>query len=361
MFNDLSLRANYGQTGSQDGLNDNSPVTTIITNPSNPSQVKIIWQGNDQLKWETVNTTGAGVDFAILNSRISGTVDYFFTKRTNILAFLPVPGGFSASAYYFANLPGYVENKGWELSLNLKPVKTSKFAWDVNYNMTLVKNKLKNFNLAPLNTGAVSGQGLTGAYAQTLRNNYPLFTFSMPVFAGFDKDGYQTFANGDPGDKLLGSALPTFFAGLTNTFTYGNLSASVFINTVRGFYLYNNTANGFFLKGSVLTAHNATRETGTSVENPINPGSVSTRFLEKGDFVRISNINLSYAFNVKSKTIRSFSVYASGQNLALFTKYSGLDPEVNVNKEIGGIPSRGFDYAGYPRPRVFTLGVNLGF
>jgi TonB-dependent starch-binding outer membrane protein SusC len=72
-------------------------------------------------------------------------------------------------------------------------------------------------------------------------------------------------------------------------------------------------------------------------------------------------VNLSYNFNLKSKTIRSFSVFISGQNLALLTNYSGIDPEVNVDKQISGVPSRGFDYTQYPRPRVITLGVNLAF
>jgi iron complex outermembrane receptor protein len=72
-------------------------------------------------------------------------------------------------------------------------------------------------------------------------------------------------------------------------------------------------------------------------------------------------MNLSYAFNLNNKTIRSLSVFASGQNLALFSNYSGIDPEVNVDKSINGIPSRGFDYTQYPKPRVITLGVNVGF
>lgn len=116
------------------------------------------------------------------------------------------------------------------------------------------------------------------------------------------------------------------------------------------------------LRGSVKTAHNITYAVANSPEDPINPGSVSTRFLEKGDFVRIANVNLSYTFNMKPKSsVKSLSVFASGQNLALFTNYSGLDPEVNVDKNMNGYPSRGFDYVGYPKARTFTFGVNLGF
>lgn len=209
-------------------------------------------------------------------------------------------------------------------------------------------------------TGAVNGQGLSGAYAQTIQNDYPLFTFKMPVFMGYDADGFAIYDKGSQ-DQLLGSALPEFTAGLTNSFTFGKWSASIFFNASTGFYVYNNTANALFLKGSIKTAHNLTYESAFSDEDPINPGSVSTRFLEKGDFVRLSNATVSYTFALNSKRITSLSAFVSGQNLALWTDYSGLDPEINVDHSIGGVPSRGFDYAGYPKARTFTIGINMGF
>jgi iron complex outermembrane receptor protein len=276
------------------------------------------------------------------------------------LFFAPTPGGFAPTSNWFINLPGYVINKGWEVSFGAKIIKGKNFTWDANVNMTFVKNELRNMEF-PVITGGVSGQGLTGAYAQTFTNGQPLFTWSMPVFRGFDGNGNARYENGSQ-NQLVGSAIPKFFAGLTNNFTLGNWSLSVFANTVTGYHVYNNTANALFLKGSLRNGRNVTNTAGTSAENPFNPGSVSTRFLEKGDFIRISNVNLSYAFNLKnSKMIKSLSVYASGQNLALFTKYTGIDPEVNVDKNINGVPSRGFDYTNYPRPRVVTFGVNLGF
>jgi len=358
IFSDLSIRANFGILGSQDGLGaydaynqqrtyfDNSGVATSF-----------IHQGNPKLKWEQAQTTGAGIDFALFNNRLSGTVEYYSTKRKDLLFFGPVPGGFSATAYYFSNLPGYVLNTGVEASLNYNIIQNRKFTWSVNYNMTFLKNEVKDLNIV-VNTGAVSGQGLSGAYAQTIKDGYPLFTWKMPVFQGFDKDGYALYRGGD---ELVGSALPKFMAGLTNNFTYGKLSASVFLNAQTGFYVYNNTANALLLKGSLNTAHNVDRATAESNENPINPGSVSTRFLEKGDFLRIANATLNYTFDVKSKAIKTLSAFVSGQNLALFTGYSGLDPEVNVDKQIGGYPSKGFDYVGYPKSRAFTLGINVGF
>jgi TonB-dependent starch-binding outer membrane protein SusC len=361
VFSDFSIRANYGIIGSQDGLGAYDAVDlqqTWIGN-SGSNETVFVHQGNKKLKWEQAATTGVGIDFAILNNRLSGTVDYYYTKRENLLFFGPVPGGFSATSYYFQNLPGFVINKGLEFSLNYNVIKGKKFSWDVNYNMTFLHNELKDFTVK-VNTGEVSGQGLSGAYAQTFANGRSLFTWKMPEFLGYDGNGFARYADG-AADKLQGSALPQFTAGLTNSFTLGKWSASVFLNSSTGFYLYNNTANAVFLKGSIKTAHNVTYAVANSPESPINPGSVSTRFLEKGDFLRIANANLSYAFNVKNKTIKSLSVYASGQNLALFTKYSGLDPEINVDKQINGVPSRGFDYVGYPKSRAVTFGINVGF
>ena len=311
------------------------------------------------MKWEEATTTGAGLDFTVAGNRLSGSVDYYNTKRKNLIFFGPVPGGFSASSNYFSNLPGFVRNTGWEFSLNYQALKSRKFTWDVSYNMTFLHNELSDFNVV-VNTGAVNGQGLSGAYAQTFANGYPLFTWKMPVFQGFDGNGDARYANGNQ-DQLLGSALPTFTAGLTNNFALDRWSASIFMNSSRGFYVYNNTANALFLKGSIKTAHNVTYAVANSPEDPINPGSVSSRFLEKGDFIRLSNANLSYNFKIKSKAIKSLSASISGQNLFLITDYSGLDPEINVDHQINGVPSRGFDYAGYPKARTVTFGINLGF
>lgn len=316
-------------------------------------------QENEKLKWEQATTTGLGLDFATINNRLSGTVDYYHTRRKNILFYGPTPGGFSATSNYYSNLPGYVLNKGFEFGLTYQAIKSNNFNWTVAYNMTFIKNKVVDFGHF-IKTGAVHGQGLSGAYAQTILDGYPLFTWKMPTFIGFDGNGDARYANGGK-DELQGSALPRFLAGLTNSFTLGRWNASVFVNTVKGFYVYNNTANALFLKGSVKTAHNITYAVANSAEDPINPGSVSTRFLEKGDFVRISNASFGYSFDIKSKVIKSLSLNASGQNLALFTKYSGLDPEVNLDKNINGVPSRGFDYAGYPKSRTFTLGISMGF
>ena len=357
VFNDFSVRANYGTVGNQEFPN----YASLAIQQTILGSSTVISNSNPNLKWETTTTTGVGLDFALFNNRLKGTIDYFHksTKDLLFLASYPQP---AASANRWVNLPGNVINRGWEFGLDLQVVRRNKgsFSWDINYNMTFLKNSVENFGQNVVVTGAVNGQGLTGAYAQTIVNGSPLFTWKMPVFLGFDGNGNARYANGAQ-DALLGSALPTFTAGLTNNFTWKRWSASIFMNQVKGNYIYNNTANALFLKGSLKTAHNVTYAVANSNEDPINPGSVSSRFLEAGDFIRLSNASLSYSFNIKSTVIKSLSASLSGQNLFVITNYSGLDPEVNVDHQLNGVPSRGFDYAGYPKARTFSLGLNIGF
>jgi TonB-dependent starch-binding outer membrane protein SusC len=362
IFSEFSVRANWGKIGSQDNIGDYASVNltqTWVTDATGAIRTDNINTANPDLKWEESTTTGVGLDWSTKNKRLSGTIDYFKTDRKNVIVFTQVPGGFSGVGNWYANLPGVVTNTGLEFSLNAVPVKSNNFTWDVNYNMTFLKNNIKGINV-PINTGEVNGQGLSGAYAQTIRSGYPLFSWVMPVFTGFDANGLALYEKG-ASDQVLGSALPTFIMGITNNFNYRRWNASIFLNAATGFYVYNNTANALFLAGSLNTAHNIDYKSLRAGENFLNPGSVSSRFLEKGDFLRVSNLLIGYDFKIKNKYIKNLNASISGQNLALFTNYSGLDPEVNVNKGLNGSPSRGFDYAGYPKARTWTLGFNIGF
>jgi TonB-linked SusC/RagA family outer membrane protein len=368
VFDDLSLRLNYGQTGNQEfppyasqalSRYDLDPARspTIITNAS------------PNLKWETTTSYGAGLDFAIFNSRLTGTLDYFYRTTKNLL-FLQEYAQPSASARRFVNLPGNVINSGAEIGLTFQAVQGKDFNWEILYNATYVKNNVKNFGSRVVITGDINGQGLTGAYSQTIRDGYPLGSFSIPVFTGYDANGISTYQNNGL-SAIVGSGIPKFNTGLTNNFTYKKFSASIFINGSTGFYVYNNTANAYFLKGSLKNGRNVTYDAANSPENPLNSGSVSTRFLEKGDFARLSNVTVSYLFPTgKMKGIKTLRIGLSGQNLLLITGYSGLDPEVNTNHgrlPVGitdpayAIPSRGIDYTAYPNARTFTLSLNAGF
>jgi len=360
IFSNFDARLNYGSTGNQEFP---AYASLAIQSRDFNGNTSVNTNSNPNLKWETTTTAGLGIDFTMFNGRLNGTVDYFQKSTKDLLFLISYPQP-AASADRWVNLPGTVENTGWEFSLDyqlVRPAYKGAFGWDVAYNMSFLKNNVTGFGSTVVNTGGVNGQGLSGAYAQTIRDGSPLFTFVMPTFLRFDAYGNGVYANGAK-DELQGSALPTFNAGLTNSFSYKKLTASVFFNAVTGFYVYNNTANALLLKGSLKTAHNVTRDIIYNIENSINPGNVSSRFLEKGDYIRLANASIAYAVDVKPGSfIKGLNLTLSGQNLALFSKYSGLDPEVNVDHSLNGVPSRGFDYTATPRARTITLGINARF
>lgn len=149
--------------------------------------------------------------------------------------------------------------------------------------------------------------------------------------------------------------------GFTNNFKYKNFDASIFFNGVFGNYIYNNTANAFFTQGSFTNGRNVTKNVIGNGEGGLNAPDVSTRFLEKGDFVRLQNLSLGYRVKTQSKNISNLRVFVTGQNLFVITNYSGQDPEVNTNKSLNGIPSAGIDYTAYPRARTWTVGASISF
>ncbi|MGF7041390.1 SusC/RagA family TonB-linked outer membrane protein [Mucilaginibacter lappiensis] len=358
IFDDLSLRLNYGQTGNQDYPSYASIALRQLNylGTSNPPQNA----DNPDLKWETQTAYGAGIDFTILNGRLTGTIDYFNKSQKDILFFQDIAAP-AATARFWTNLPGNVRNKGVEVGLNFQAIQGSVFSWDISYNMTFIKNRIENFGNRNVITGNIDGQGLSGAYAQFFGNNYPLYSFNVPNYSGLDANGFGIYPQGIDVSTPQGSPLPKFTAGLTNSFTYKNFSLSFFLTGATGFYLYNNTANAFFYKGNLVSGRNVTKEVAATNENPLNSAEVSTRFLEKGDFLRLSNATVGYTFPVKGKTIKSLRVSLTGQNIFLITSYSGLDPEVNTDKQRDNVPSRGIDYTPYPKARTFTLGLNAGF
>lgn len=358
IFDDLGLRLNYGQTGNQD-YPSYASIALRQRNYLGDANPPLNFP-NPDLKWETQTAYGAGIDFTILKGRLSGTLDYFNKSQKDLLFYQDVAQPATANKIW-TNLPGSVENKGFELGLNFQAVQGQKFGWDIAYNMTIIKNVIKNFGSRNVITGNIDGQGLSGAYSQFFSNGYPLYTFNIPNYNGLDANGFGIYPQGIDVSSPQGSPIPKFTAGLTNNFTYGNFNFSFFLNAATGFYIYNNTANAFFYKGNLVSGRNVTTDVAASNENPLNSGEVSTRFLEKGDFLRLSNASLGYAFPLKSSAFKTLRVSLTGQNIFLITNYSGLDPEINTDKQRDNVPSRGIDYTAYPKARTFTIGLNASF
>lgn len=369
LFTDLSLRASYGLTGNQaiphNVYDQRYRYSDYIINESGDKAegggLSSVSFNNPDLKWESTSSFNIGIDFGILKGRLSGSID-FYEKHTRNLLFNVITAQPAPTPFAWKNLNTDIQNSGIEISLNGTIVDKTALGWEVLFNAGYNKNRVKDLE-GVYDTGGIDGQGLSGAFCQRIAAGHPLFAYFIRPFGGYDADGNATYPEGDfqqflPDDK---GPLAKLTGGLTNNFRYKNLDISIFFNGVFGNYIYSNTANALFTRGAFANGRNVTRDVMESDEGPRNTPDVSTRFLQKGDFVRLQNLNVSYRIPLESKIISNLRIFASGQNLLTFTKYTGQDPEVNTNKSINNIPSFGIDYTSYPRARTFTVGANITF
>ena len=366
-FSDLGLRVGYGVTGNQEIPHNVYDQRNRISDKFYDSggnlsggSISAISNNYPDLKWEQTAATNFGLDFGFANNRISGSVEVYNKNTTGLLLRVRTAQP-AATEFNWTNLPANVINKGVELTLNLVPVAKKDFSWNVNFNVAMNDNTVKNFK-GLINTGEISGQGLTGAFAERIAEGQPLYAFFLRPFGGYDDKGNSIYPQGDVQQFLGGkSPLAKVTGGLTNTFSYKGLDLNIFFNGVFGNYIYSNTANAFFTKGSLSNGRNVTKDVVTSTEGAFNAPDVSTRFLQSGSFVRLGNLSLAYNFKPGVAGISNVRVFVAGQNLATFTQYTGQDPEVNTNKQIDGVPSAGIDYNAYPRAKTVSVGANVSF
>lgn len=368
VFSDLAIRVGYGLVGNQNiphnlydrrdrysGWGANQGASEISGGGLNA-----VAFNNPNLKWESTSTFNIGLDYALAGNRVSGNIE-FYEKHTKDLLFQVVSAQPAPTPFVWKNLDTDIQNRGLELGLNVVAVDSKAFTWEVVANAAFNKNLIKNL-AGVYDTGEISGQGLTGAFAQRLAAGQSMFAFFTREFGGYDAEGNTIYPSGDFQSFNGASPNPTVTAGLTNNFKFGNFDASLFFNGIFGNYIYNNTANAYFTKGALANGRNVTTDVVSTPEGPFNAPDVSTRFLEKGDFVRLQNLNLGYRVPTKGlKNVSSLRFYVTGQNLMTFTKYTGQDPEVSTNKSINGIPSFGIDYTAYPRAKTWTIGANISF
>lgn len=351
---DLKLRVGYGITGNQEYPGGASLARFEVQSDGSLVQVN---NPNPNIQWEETKQLSAGIDFEINDGRVNGAIDYY-RKETSNLIFLRDFAQPAAVESQWVNLDGTVLNTGMELSLDAFIVDKSDFSWQVKYNMSYTHNEVTDLGTF-VNTGEINGQGLTGAYAQRIAEGQPLFSFYMREFEGFDENGLAQYANSAALD-FQGDPLPDYNLGLTNNLRYGRWNMSMLWSSSLGFQVYNNTANAIFLKGNLRNGRNVSERVATGPESSANFGEVSTRFLEDGDFLRLANLSIGYDFDVSNiGPVNRLNLSLTGQNLLLFTKYSGYDPEVNTDKSIDGIPSLGIDYTAYPTPRTVSFQVRL--
>lgn len=370
LINDFKIRGNYGITGNQE-FAPNSAIARASY--SNNGSLNLDSNSNADLRWETTKSYGVGADFELLNNRLTGSLDYF-QRDTKDLIF-PVPAAATQPgppSPRFKNLPGNLINKGVEVALSYKIIDSEDLNWDISGNASFLKNEMTNF-AGFISTGGLNGQGLSGAYAQVITNAKPIYSYYMYEWRGYDASGNSIYADAAGNDTGLGTAakklldkqpLPKINVGFSTGLNYKEFDASASFYGAYGHYIYNNTTNAYFFKGAFLGGRNVTQEAATSPQAAGDPNSPSTKFLEKGDFLRMGN--LTFGYTVKGNSLERFKiktarVYVNASNLFIITSYSGTDPEVDTDKQLNGVPSAGIEYLSYPRDKSVSVGLNVTF
>ena len=389
VLSNLKLRASYGMSGNQEIDNGRS----LVLLGSGPISVfdGIEYQSiaptqlaNPNLKWETTEAFNLGIDFGILEGRLSGTVEYFQNNTRDLLLLLPIPTttGFANS---LQNV-GDTRNTGFELSLSSRNF-VGDFIWTTDLNMATLRNEVRNLGELPRilqgDTRFISD--FTLLEVDKPINSYYGYLFdgvfqsqeevdSSPVqvnaavggrrFKDLNNDGVV-----DEEDRtILGNPFPKFTLGLNNTFSYKGFSLDVFLEGKFGYELANFTdidsenpiddlRNRQTYVLNRWTPQNGTNEN-PSFANPSRTYDFNSRIVEDASFLRLRNARLAYAFpDFNVKAISSLTVYASGQNLATWTKYKGYNPDLN---SLGNSNVR-IDYSAYPLAKIYSLGINVKF
>lgn len=357
----LSLRASWGQTGNQE-FPSNAPLRVVNIGQGENQEVASL--ENQNIKWETNTLANIGLDFSLFDSRLSGSIDYYSRQTTDPI-FQQVVTQPGPPIRYWTNLDGTIVNSGVEVALNAGIIRKKDVSWNFGVNAAFQKNELRDF-VGAINTGSLSGQGISGATSQRLVSGQPINVFYLRTFLGIDKTTGQSIykLNPDGSDNLdyVGSPNPTMVLGLSTDVSWKKWMLFVNMNGAFGHYLYNNTENSVLPIGNIIGGRNISKNIikGSVKESTSNPLAPSTRYMEKGDYLKLANATLSYRFGSIGKVFRNATVSLTGQNLFLITKYTGFDPEVNVDKNINGVPSLGIEYTPYPTARTIILGINFG-
>ncbi len=365
-LSDLKLRLSYGETGNQDGIY-NYPYLAVYSLSDNSSRVQF---GNEfynmgtpaaydaNIKWEQTATYNAGLDYGFLKNRINGSVDYYFKKTKDLLNTIPIPAGSNFSSTILTNV-GNLENKGVEVLLNLIPVQTKNFQWDVSFNAAYNENKITNLTATkdPSYPGTLTGNGII----QINSVGYNVNSFYV-YHQEYGKDGkpIEGVYEDINGDGIINqndlyrykSPFPKWVFGFTTQFTYKRWSLNTVLRANVGNYMYNGLATGA-TESNIINPLGYLANTLNSVlyNNFYYGQQQSDYFIENASFLKMDNLGLSYDAGYLAHDKLHLQLNANCQNVFTITKYSGLDPEI-----YGGI-----DNSLYPRPRIFSLGANLQF
>ena len=371
VLSNLKLRASYGVTGQQDGIG-NYNYLPVYTYSQTGAEVQF---GNQfintyrpeayvsDLKWETTTSWNAGFDFGFLKDRISGSFDFYTRKTEDLLATVAAPAGSTFDKTILTNV-GNVDSKGIEVTLNATPIQTKDWNWDVSFNMTWQKMKVKNLSLVESSavTNTAVGPWIDGYQFQVLSEGYEPYMFYVyhqlydektgtPIegaYADLNDDGVI-----DSNDLYrYKSPAPDFIYGFSTSLRYKKWTLSTSLRANVGNYVYNGMAMN---TGAWSTVSYNTYQLNNLNSSYLKTGFqnrqyLSDYYIENASFLKMDNLSLAYNFG---RICKWFSMNASVmvQNVFCITKYTGVDPEV----------PNGMDVSFYPRPRTYSLSLGFEF
>lgn len=433
------LRLGWGQTGNS-SIGSYAWGAAITSMPSalgmgfRPSNIP-----NTSIRWESQEQYNVGLDLGFFNGRLNLTVDAYYKKSDDMLMSMQLPSYMGTQGNVSSKLQapkgnyGSIENKGLEITLDAHPVQLKNFSWDSNFQISFNKNKL--LSLSDTENATLVGYGQWGDVVCVSEIGKPLYNFYGYKVEGVykDLDDIQNSAkpakypsdgvfsrgntvwvgdikykdvdeNGiiDERDRTdIGSPLPKFTFGWTNTFRYKNLDLSIFLNGSYGnkvmnynsltlthmnstwtnqlqsvvskrarlepidpTIVYADGSKWFDHIDNVRVKNPGTKIPHTSINDPNDNDRISDRYVEDGSFLRIKNITLGYTFPkalLNKAKIENLRVYVNIQNLYTFTKYTGYDPEVGASTQDSSGLTYGLDNGRYPSPAMYSFGLNITF
>jgi TonB-linked SusC/RagA family outer membrane protein len=385
----LKLRASYGTTGNAEIGNYQALGLYSIDQSANYGGIPGAYpnqKANPNLTWEKIKTANIGLDFGLFN-RINVSLDVYQKTSSALLFQVPLPAT-SGYDYEFENL-GSVRNRGLEINVTSKNL-VGEFKWETNFNIAFNRNKVTSLNAGKSEVNPAGP--LPIAIGHDMNDWY------MPIWAGVNPangdpqwEQLVTDANGKVTKQLTNSyanatkqfigtsASPKFTGGITNTFAYKGFSLSTFFNFVYGNKVYNDS-RAYFDNDGLYDSYNAMvapsgwtrwQKPGDIATEPKavqggnnNSNQQSSRYLENGSYLRLRNVTLGYQLPtnwISSLKIRSARIFVSGDNLVTFTKFSGVDPEVDLSPVVGNRGAEGLSSFKYPISRKILFGINVGF
>ncbi|SMP05680.1 SusC/RagA family TonB-linked outer membrane protein [Chryseobacterium profundimaris] len=376
IINELKLRGSWGQTGNQEVPNKITQASSSLTQGSGYylysnlnliNGVSINRTVNPDLKWEVVEQSNIGADFSLWKNKLYGSLEYY--HKTTKDPILNIPSSpLSPTSTVWRNVDAKIVNKGFEFSLGSEVIRNENFTWNVDVNGATVNNEVRDLPVSAIYSGEVSGPGLSGVTANIYRNGYEAGSFYMYNYQGIDANGkyiyedLNTDGRIDQNDrKIFEGAIPNFTFGINSYMKYKKFDFAFSFIGQTGGYLVNNTALDLNIN-NLASDRNVLKSFYESGASFTNQPQLSSLYLEKSDFLRLNNVRLGYTFDMNQlKFLKSINLYISAQNLFTITNYSGYDPLVDTNKQVGGNQSLGIDYTTYPSAKTFILGATVKF